>query len=428
MTPAEPTTVLDGAPSVERQLHDLRVVLDVARAMAAAGDLDELLGLILDALKATLGAERATLFLYDAEPHELYKYARDGEVIRFGADLGIAGAAATTGRTINVPDAYADPRFNPEIDRQTGSRTRCLVAVPLIGLENRLVGVVQGVNKIDGVFTAYDLQLTEALAAQVAVAIQRARLLDHFVRKKQIEAALAIACDIQRSLLPREPPAAAGYDLAGWNQPADETGGDVYDFVPLPGGRIALSVSDATGHGIGPALMACQTRALLRAIAGHVATAPAILAEANRWLCADQLDGRFVTTFLGVLDPAAHRLDHASAGHGPLFWYRAADGTITTTGATGLPLGIIDAADYEPAPPFEFAPGDLAVFLTDGFVEAHDRAGRLFGEPRMTELIIRHADRPAAELIGVLRAEVARHMDGGPQLDDLTAVVVKRRT
>src|SRR5262249_10796298 len=149
-----------------------------------------------------------------------------------------------------------DPRFNRDIDRQTGFHTRCLVTVPLIGLDDQLVGVVQGVNKVDGVFTPYDQQLTETFAAQVGVAIQRAQLLEHYVHMKQLENALAIARDIQKGLLPRSPPCVPGYDVAGWSQPADETGGDCFDYTALAGDRVAFTVADVTGHGIGPALVA----------------------------------------------------------------------------------------------------------------------------------------------------------------------------
>src|SRR5262249_28436190 len=155
--------------------------------------------------------------------------------------LGIAGAVAKSRRPLNIPDAYADPRFHREIDRQTGYRTRCLLTIPLIGLDDRLVGVMQVVNKLDGTFTGYDETLGEALAAQVAVALQRSQLMDHYVHKKQLEKSLAIARDIQQRLLPKTIPQVPGYDIAGWSRPADETGGDCFDFIPLPDGRLAVT-------------------------------------------------------------------------------------------------------------------------------------------------------------------------------------------
>ena len=115
------------------------------------------------------------------------------------------------------------------------------------------------------------------------------------------------------------------------------------------------------------------------------------MCEANRWLCADQLESKFVTAFFGVLDPARHRLEYASAGHGPLFWYRAATGAVTTTGATGLPLGMVEPLDIEPAPAFDFAPGDLGVLLTDGYMEAEDPVGRQFGKDGIAAVIREHA-------------------------------------
>jgi phosphoserine phosphatase len=422
-----PNFAAPGAPDTQRQLQDLRVVLEVARSMAVATDVDQLLALILDAARTVLNADRATLFLYDAQTDELYsKIAQDAVQIRFAADRGIAGAAAQTRRTINIPDAYADPRFNRDVDRQTGYRTRCLLTVPLTGYDDRLVGVVQALNKTEGVFTAYDERLAEALAAQVGVALQRARLLEHYVHKKQMENALALARQIQLSLIPREAPRVPGYDLAGWTRPADETGGDCFDFMPLAGGRLGLTVADATGHGVGPALVIAETRALFRALAGQADRAAEILTRANALLCPDLTEGRFVTAFLGILDPARHLLEYASAGQGPLLWYRAAARELDATASTGLPLGLMDPLLLEAAEPVPFAPGDVGVFLTDGFLEAHDPAGNQFGRERVADVIVRSARLPAAEIIQALTAAVDDFMAGGRQLDDLTAVVVKR--
>jgi PAS domain S-box-containing protein len=186
-------------PSIERQLKDSQTILEVARKMTATMVLDDLLRLILNSLEDVLRAERSTLFLYDADKHELYSKiaGQVKEEIRFPANKGIAGTAAMERRTINISDAYADPRFNPDVDRQTGYRTRCILTVPLLGLENQLVGVVQVLNKIEGVFNQYDKWLAETLAAQAGVALQRARLMEHYLEKKKMESRLAAAKQIQ---------------------------------------------------------------------------------------------------------------------------------------------------------------------------------------------------------------------------------------
>jgi phosphoserine phosphatase len=418
---------LPATPSAERRVQDLQIILDVARAMAGTMVLDDLLVLILDGARRLLHAERATLFMYDPESHELFsRFTHDTGEIRFSADLGIAGAVAKTRQTLNIPDAYADSRFNREIDRATGFRTRCMVTIPLIGLDDRLVGVMQVLNKTGSSFSPYDEGLGEALAAQAAVAIQRSHLLDHYVEKKQLERSLAIAREIQQSLFPKKLPQVPGYDIAGWSQPADETGGDCLDFVMLPDQRIAITLADVSGHGIGPALIMAETRALLRAIAPAAGTSALTLQRVNSWLWDDLSSGRFVTAFFGMLDPGAHRLDYASAGHGPLLWYRASSKQVSDTSSTGMPLGLMEPTDIEAAPSVHFEPGDMGIFLTDGFIEAQDPHGGFFGMERLNQLIVQNAHQGAAEVIRALEQAVRAFIAGGRQLDDLTAIVVKR--
>jgi len=414
-------------PDAQRQLQDMQAILGVARALAVPRELDDLLTLVLDAARGVLDAERATLFLYDPATDELYSRLAQGLAeARFPADRGVAGAAARTKQTILVPDAYADPRFNPAIDRQTGYRTRCLLGVPLLGWEGELVGVLQILNKRLGVFVGYDAFLAEALAAQAAVALQRDRLLVHLVEKKEIEHDLRLAREIQQGLLPRAAPSVPGYDVAGWSRPADETGGDCYDFLPLADGRLAVTVADASGHGVGPALMIAETRALLRAVAGPGAEAAAVLTRVNQLLCADLDDGRFVTAFFGLLDPARHRLDYASAGQSPLLWYDGGRQKVRASGATGMPLGLNDAVQIPAAPPVEFRPGDVGVLLTDGFHEAENPAREQFTVERLVDVIVAQAGRTAEDIVAALATAVEQFRGDAPQKDDMTVVVVKR--
>src|SRR5205823_427180 len=281
-------------------------------------------------------------------------------------------------------------------------------------------------NKEGGVFTAYDERLGQALAAQIAVAILRAQLMDHYVQKKQWEHGMDLAREIQQSLWPKAAPAVPGYDIAGWSRPADTTGGDCFDYVPLPGGRWAIVLADASGHGIGSALVIAETRALLRALSGSAESPEALLERVNSFLFADLTDGRFVTALYGVLDPDQHTFEYASAGQAPLFWYRARERRVEATGCTGLPLAVLHPTVFDPAPRVELAPGDFGVFLTDGFAEAHRPQGPLLGEERLMAALQKHAHRPARELITVLEEEVQEHLGALSAPDDLTAVVVKR--
>ena len=406
------------------QIEKLTRILDVTRQMAATTDLDALLGMIVDAACRVLDCERATIFLYDAGNNELYSRVATGvESIRFPADRGIAGAAASAREIVNVPHAYSDPRFNREIDKKTGFRTRNLLTFPLENLAGELMGVLQTLNKISGPFDARDEDLARALSAQAGVALHRGRLLEEHAEKQRMARDLEIARRIQQTLFPKENPVVAGYEIAGWNRSADETGGDCYDFIPLEDGRLAVLLADATGHGIGAALIIAQCRSLVRAMLTVTTDLAAIVNQVNRLLEHDLSAEKFVTAFFGVLDPARHRVDYVAAGQGPLLLL-GADGPEMRT-ANGLPLAIMGDADYETAT-YELAPGSSLALLTDGFYEAANVAGDLFGEQRVIELLERHISESACTLIERLHAGVSDFAAGCPQADDLTAVLIRR--
>jgi phosphoserine phosphatase len=266
------------------------------------------------------------------------------------------------------------------------------------------------------------------LAAQAGVALQRARLIGHFLQKQEMERAMKIAREIQQELLPEPRPRICGYDVAGFCQPADQTGGDTYDFMPLPDGRWMLAVADATGHGIGPALVIAETRAMLRALSRHGRPdATAVLRNVNELLAVDLGDARFVTCFLGLLDPLVHRLSFASAGHGPLLFYRRATDAFEEVNATGLPLGVLAGAPFDEVLTRGLERGDFAAVTTDGFFEAANPSGALFGVQRMLDLLRRDRDLPSERMIANLHAAVVDFTAGRPAQDDLTAVIVRRR-
>ncbi len=414
-------------PGIEEQLSDLKGVLVVARELGATVDLRTMLTRIEGAARHVMESERASVFLYDAKTDELYSYVATGvEEIRFSSKLGLAGAAIQERQLINVPDAYADPRFNPEVDRRTGFRTRNMLTLPLIGLDDAMVGVLQVLNKEQGSFTTWDEQLAATLAAQAGAAIQRQVLLEQYAEKQKLERDLDIARGIQQELLPDAPPEVDGFDIAGWNKPADQTGGDAFDFMALNGGRIAITIADATGHGIGPALVIAECRALLRATALASDEPSEIMARVNDLLVDDLPADRFVTCFFGLLDPSDTSLRFSSGGHGPLLYFRAADGQVVELPATGLPLGIMAGMRCDPVPPVSFQPGDMLVLVTDGFFEWLNANNEQFGMERLFDVVRNNRQLPSADLIQTLYREVLQFAGGTPQADDLTAVVIKK--
>ncbi len=404
-------------------------MLEIGRAMVAIASRDELLERIVAAAVELLDVERATLWLYDKEQNELVTQIATGvQEIRVSAEKGFVGEVVRTRETILVPDAYSDPRFNPQVDVDTGFRTRNILSVPLIGCEDHLVGVLQIMNRQAGPFRLYDVDLAETLAAFSGVVIQRASLTAHYLEKKEMERAMKIAQDIQLGLLPSDVPEIEGFAMAGCSQAADETGGDMYDYLPLPNGHWAFIVADATGHGIGAALVIAETRAMLRACAyltgDEAASVSTILTTTNRLLTQDMDGGRFVTCFVGILNPETGVMTYASAGHGPLLFYHSAEDRFEEVAATGLPLGIVGDFDYDVTATFTFAPGDWALITTDGFFEAMDHDKQEFGVERMLEMLREDRLGPPADYLTRLQQVVETHVAGQPQADDLTAIAI----
>jgi phosphoserine phosphatase len=415
---------MGAADESQRQLDTL---IDVSQQLAATIELDRLLKSVEQAALKVLDCERATVFLYDREADELFsKIATGVEEIRFSADAGIAGEAARTRKTIHVPDAYSDSRFNPEVDRTTGFKTRNLLTFVLVGYDAELMGVLQVLNKRSGSFDGHDERLADTLSALAGVAIQRQLLLEEYAEKKKLERDLDLAREIQRGYLPEADPEIEGFEVAGWNRPADQTGGDAYDFIRGVGQRLGLLIADATGHGIGPALMVAECRAFIRSSASTSQDVLQIMATANALLADDLTDGRFVTVCYAQLDPQEGCVEYLSAGQGPLLRYVACDDRFEEISADTVPMGILAHLPATGVTRLDMAPGDMFVMLTDGFYEWARPDRSQFGMERVCEVLRANRDRACAEMIRTLHAEVVRFGQGAPQSDDLTAILVKR--
>jgi phosphoserine phosphatase len=287
-----------------------------------------------------------------------------------------------------------------------------------------VLGVLVAANHWRGWFDEWDEVVLKALAEQAGLAIQRLRVLSS--QAHRLEHDLDAARQILHALLPRTLPSVAGFDIAGWNRPADETGGDFFDFLDRPGGNLAVTVADVSGHGVGPALVAAECRAFLRATLIQTDDPGAVVPQINRLLCESLPEDRFVTAFHGLLRRDEHRLVYVSAGHGPIFFYSRADATFRELPIQGFPLGLSADHAFGTSNSVSFAPGDLLAIVTDGFFEWLDPLGDFFGIDRLQDQLRHDADRPAAEIIQSLHQSVLAFSRGTPQLDDLAAVVIKR--
>jgi len=405
----------------------LRQILEVTRKLAAPFDLDTMLAEVVDASREILNADRGTVFLYDEETDELVvRVGTDLDHIRIPADKGIVGESAQTRKLINVPDCYADDRFNQAIDKQTGYRSRCMLTIPLIGYEESLIGVLQILNKNEGVFDAQDEFVGQALAAQAAVVLHRVKVTQQIIESERLGQEISVARDVQMGTLPTEMPEIAGYEFGGAFAPADQTGGDLYDFVPLDDTRLFLLMGDATGHGIGPALSATQVRAMLRVAIRLESSLDDAFIHINDQLCEDLPDDRFVTGFFGLLDAETHTVRFHSGGQGPIMHFQAEMGEYDWHPATTFPLGYIPQSDLQPPQTAELDPGDILGLISDGIYEYENEAGEQFGRKGVMRILDDNPDAPAQELVDKIMAAARKHGGTAPQADDITIVLARR--
>jgi len=258
----------------------------------------------------------------------------------------------------------------------------------------------------------------------VTAALREARLEGEL---QQINHDLDIARSIQQGLFPASPPQLDHFEIAGWNQPANQTGGDYFDWQCLPDGQIAISVGDATGHGIGPALVSALCRAYARASFMVDHEYDQVLGRLNSLLANDLADNRFVTFAVAFLNPVSSEIKVLSAGHGPILCYRRATNKLEDFEAQGIPLGMIAGMTYEDSRLRCLKSGDMIVLVTDGFYEWQNRAAEEFGLERLKDTIRAARDCSADEVIARVYTAVKNFSGGTEQNDDLTMVVIKRK-
>jgi len=410
----------------ELSRESLLRILEVSHKLAESFDLVQLLTEIVEAGKDVLLAERGSLWLFHPESRELeLKVPQDGPPIRIPSGHGLVGECLEKRQVINVPEAYSDARFNQAIDRITGFRTRSVLSIPLLGRQGEPVGVMQLLNKQGGVFEQNDELLAISLASQCAVALQRTQLTEALFLKERLDEEVSLAREIQMSTLPSVMPAVANYDLHGEFRPADQTGGDMFDLVMLED-RLFILLGDATGHGIGSALSATQMQAMLRVAFRCGANLADAYRHVNNQLAEDLPEDRFLTAFMGFLDPARHEVTFYSGGQGPLLHFHAADKQCEWIKPTHFPVGILPLDDPGEASTIRMELGDVLVLLSDGIYEFANDQGAQFGEEGVRQVILRHHHLPMVELGQQLLQAVFQFGAGEKQADDITVVLLRR--
>lgn len=402
-------------------------LIELTRRLAAPFDLGELLEQILHSGQDLLDADSGSLWLLDQNTDTLRMHLPAFEpMVEVMLGQGLVGQCLAQEEIINVPDCYSDPRFNQAVDKASGYKTNSLLSIPLLGLDKSKIGVMQLLNKKGGPFTAEDELMATGLAAQCAMALQRSQMTKALIAKERRDEEVYIATKMQHATLPSRMPEVDGYEFHGTFKPAEYTGGDLYDLVAIED-KVFILLGDATGHGFGPALSATQMHAMLRVSFRQGAHLDTAYIHVNNHLCASLPDDKFITAFVGFLDPASNTVTYHSGGQGPILHYRAADKSCDFRKPTLFPMGVMDVDDSLESASMHLEAGDILALISDGIYESNNPDGEEFGETRVAQLFAEHSEMPLKKLADLLLTRVSEFSDGVEQADDVTLVLVGRR-
>jgi serine phosphatase RsbU (regulator of sigma subunit) len=406
--------------------NKLSILVEDSKALSATLDLCELLGRILDVAKAQVGAERGTLFMVDDKTEEIWSLIAHGlekEEIRLPLRRGISGHVAATGEIVSIPDAYADPRFNPDVDKRTGYRTRNLLCLPIRNKAGKIIAALELLNKKVGHFTNEDSEFLLTLAGHIAVALENAQLHQVLIEQERMEKELALAREIQRGLLPETVPEVEGFDFALINEPCFAVGGDYYDFLDLDAHTMLVVIADVEGKGVSSALVMSNLQATLRVLVHHLHGLTQIAESLNQMIWKDTRAEKYLSLFMGLIDFRCKAIYYVNCGHVPPVIVRREEDPISLTQG-GKVIGLFEHVPYERGME-QLLPGDLLVLCTDGITESSDAEHDEYGAERLIECVRANADQNSAGIVEAVRTDVTRYSRHGTHVDDKVLIVIK---
>lgn len=408
---------------VTRQTQTLEVLNEISVELTSILDLDKLFERIGLLLRRLIDYQMFSIMLIDERRQRLvtrYRW-RFGQTALPGQwlplDAGLVGAAIREWRPINVPDVHKDPRYhliNPE--------TRSEMVIPLF-YKNRVIGVLDLEHVRAGFFQERHERTLTTLAAQIAIAIENARLYQQVLRhEQQLERDLQMAREVQLRLLPAKCPQHRNAELAARFLPARSIGGDLYDFLEYDANHSAIVLGDVSGKAAPAALFAALVSGIMRSATNQQFSPGQMLAHLNDALQERKLESQYVTMLFALWNDENRTLQVANAGAIPPIFCRG--GEVTALRAEGFPLGMFGDVSYE-----EFTvatqPGDAFVFVSDGITDAENTQGEMYGTERLTGFLCSHRNLPAIEIADAIFADVARFQGGKDRFDDETILVLR---
>ena len=408
-----------------RQTQTLTVLNEISAELTSILDLDALLHRIGHLLRRLIDYQMFSIMLLDDKGETLitryawrFGYAH-APLRRIPITSGLVGAAVREWRPINVPDVNKDPRYLP-----MNPETQSELIVPLFH-KGRIIGVLDLEHTRPSFFKDEHVRTLTTMAAQVAIAIENARLYQRVKRQEeQLERDIAMAREVQLRLLPSAAPTHENAEIAVQFLPARAIGGDLYDFVDYGDGQTAIVLGDVSGKAAPAALFAALVSGLMRSAAAQQPGPAEMLSQMNDALQERKLESQYVVMLFALWDDEKRTLKVANSGAVQPIFCRA--GESLTVRTEGLPLGLFPNVTYDEMT-VTTQPGDVVVFVSDGILDAENDAGDMYGQERLSGLLCRLRDEPSAQIAQTILADVSAFQAGRDRFDDETIIVLRVR-
>ena len=403
----------------------LKALVEIGQHLGKTVGADEVLPKLLDSLFSIFPqADRGLIVLKNVETGRLIpaavKHRREDQAETIRISRTIVNEVIAAGEAILSADAATDSRFEMA-ESIVDFHIRSMMCAPLIGVDGDSLGVIQ----IDTLeqrqrFDRDDLDVLASVANQVAYAVENAQLHEVALRERALEQELSVAHEVQQGFLPAARPEVAQYGFFDFYEAANQLGGDYFDYVRLPDGRLATVLADVSGKGISAALLVAKLSAEIRYLLVSEATPAEAVAQLNAVFCGNRWEDRFVTMVLAVLDPGRHEVTLVNAGHMPPLLSRT-DGSVVAVGQdeSGLPLGVDSGLTYQHAV-VRLAAGESLTMFTDGITEAMNARGELYGGARLWAQIGARNEEDDVKALGIrILDDVRRFVGNRSQSDDM---------
>ena len=413
---------------LRQAVQELSVLNDIATAVSSTHDLEQVIELIVRECVKHIKVEQGAIMLLDRqeEDDQFHTIVRETEtdidVVPYHFGVQLSGWMIKNQQPLLINNFQKDTRFSGA--SADDFPISSLLSVPL-KTKGNVIGVLNVFNKMDvNGFTLDDQRLLSIIATQSAQIVENARLYEEELTLKIIEEELTYAQEIQNNLFPKSNPQIADYDIAGRSLPAQEVGGDYYDFIPIDKNKLAICLGDISGKGMPAALLMANLQATLRGQALFTSSASECMIRSNKLLYRSTDTQKFATLFYGILDINNHSFHFSNAGHDPPYLINSAGETIRLMKG-GTVLGFMENIEYE-EDTINLYPNDLIILYSDGITDAMNLEDEEFGEDRLQKAFSENCNLTAREIISKVFNEIKSFSQGMKQTDDMTMVVLKR--